>query len=55
MTKENSHFINYIREWHRINTMNVIKHIPEEMERRRQYAREYYAKKRLEKQQANQQ
>jgi hypothetical protein len=32
MAKENSHFINYIREWHRNKYNNVIKHIPEEME-----------------------
>ena len=55
MSKENSNFINCVRQWHKNRYNEVTKNSPEEMERRRQYAREYYAKKKLEKQQTNQQ
>ena len=55
MSKENSSFINFTREWQKKRYHEVIKNCPEKMELRRERAREYYSKKRLEKQQANQQ
>ena len=55
MAKESSTFIKFINEWQNKRYHEVTKNTPEAMEKRRIYAREYYNKKKLEKQQAAQQ
>ena len=55
LAKESSSFIKFVNEWQNKRYHEVTKNSPEEMEKRRIYAREYYNKKKLEKQQAAQQ
>ena len=50
--RESSTFIKYVNEWQNKRYHEVTKNSPEAMEKRRQYAREYYSKKKLEKMQA---